>query len=975
MGPFSGNRQHHSSLAESGFTSDGGKNVAYATNRTTKPDGVPRKCCLVADIFARTKSCHSRTYVYNTRAGKHVTSVLHIDEKTVGDREGFLTWLKDMFNKPVVAEDRTHEADTSIVTIDRTATTLDRPEITVSKRPANSSGKIDVVNQKLANFNATQSMRKFEDGNIRIEKYNAENDAEKCASAIQQSATHISSQSSKKTLERGTDSDFAWFNPGEINRSERNVMKFAARDDSDVAAHYRRYTNPRHCYRLPPRTKQPLLESCALNRNIGVSKRAIADFAPRNSKPPVGEPNMPEKREKQDRKEKKKPIIRTDGEFADSSENRAEMVAGDNPKGDPGTAFRYEWGVKLVEEPAAEASDNDNLAEKSQRYVTKRFWGVNLKQPKPDVEDAPSPASEDPGRNAEEHRNTFSISKSSDTIANETRSNVFSPLNILTKESDASSLKGTTAEYLSTPSYRANITSPSNKAATSQQEKTDADSSEALRKIMKTSLNELKETVAIDDEYNVPEGTTLDTEITAWKNLAMKSKTVLHKEVYMLPDNVENMDMVSIRPEAPQPKLDVQVVKSSEDTLEDQKVDRSNSGYKAAKSMEMKHFGSPQKPDGYVSGKRLHTASMRIPYAHRHVSNIATLSNNSALVDKIMQMRCSRLTSAFSTNSDSSKEVIKTLNQQNKEETDSKSWNKEGKSNDSNASNLLSIKRPFLSSLKSRTFSSSNKKSPDTDNFAENVIANKETETSLNQSQTASHYKKNIRLSSESAPKDETRFKDEDVQDEIEHYDSRNKDATYIDFDTPSTDSDRIESSNAKLSEEDSKPTKESDKNVNWDSNVEDVENEYIDDGDYVRLPGDRYPYNKENLDKWSRFVYKPIKRETKFDSVSVQRPSPRNANGNAYANITRNSHASALMKTSGSGDGAEAKNAGRSGSGFHVSSRSQRVVSDCLRGDAADGLGLRRWTEAFSRLDVRGEMDEVAARGGDDASSRAYHQ
>lgn len=41
--PFSGNRQQHSSPAKPGFTSDGGKDVVYATNRTTKtPDGVPR---------------------------------------------------------------------------------------------------------------------------------------------------------------------------------------------------------------------------------------------------------------------------------------------------------------------------------------------------------------------------------------------------------------------------------------------------------------------------------------------------------------------------------------------------------------------------------------------------------------------------------------------------------------------------------------------------------------------------------------------------------------------------------------------------------------------------------------------------------------------------------------------------------------------------------------------------------------------
>ncbi|KAL6439841.1 hypothetical protein ACFW04_004102 [Cataglyphis niger] len=890
--------------------------MSQTTTREPKHTCTPKflrreKCCPVADTFARTKSCHSRTYIY-TRAGK-MSSVLHIDEKTAGGREGFLTWLKDIFNK-FVAEDKSHEADTSIVTIDRATTTLDHPEITVSKRPADSS--VDVVNQKLTNFNTTQSMTK--DGNI--EKYNAEND-EKRANAIQQSATYISWQSSEggKTLERGADFDFTWFNPDEIHRSERNVMKFAARDDSDVAAHYRRYTNPRHCYRLLPRTKHPLLESCALNRNIGVSTRAIADFAPRNTKPPVREPNMPEKREKIDekknRKEKKKPVIRTDGEFADSSENQAEMVADDNPKSDSGTVYRYEWGVKLAEEPAVETSDNS--AEKSQRYVTKQFWGVNLKQPV--VEDAPSQASKGPESYAEEHQNTVSILKSSDTIANETRRNVFSSVNVSAKEPDAPSLKGTTAEYLSTPSYRTNLPSSSSDPVAPQQEKTNVDSSVALRKIMKTSSNKFNETITSNDEYNVPEEAALDIEITAWKNLAMKSKRILHKEVYLSPDNMENMDMVSIRPEAPQPQLDVQVVKPSEDLEE---VDQSNSEYKTAKSMEMKHFGSPQKPEGYIPSKRLHTASTQIRYAHWHVNSIATLSNTSAL-DKTMQRKCSR--PAFSTNSENSKEIIiKIVNQQNKEETDLKSWNKEEESNDSNANNSF-----------------------------------------------------NIKLSSESVLQDkETYFKDDDIH-EIEHNDSHNKDATYIDFDTPSTDrdSDLIKLSNVKLSGEGSKSIEESNKNIIWDPNVEDAEKESIDDDDYVRLPGDYYPYSKENLKKWSPFIHKPATQETKFNSIFDERPSLRKAN-DMYANVTPDSHADAVMKTSGSGDGLEAKNTERSSSGFHVSSRSQRVVSDCLRGDAADVLGLQRWNEAFSRLDVRGEMNEVAARGDDDdVSSRAYHQ
>jgi len=888
------------------------------------------------------------------------------------------------------------------VTIDRAATTLDHPEITVSKPPADSSGKVGVINQKLANFNTMQSMTKFVDGNFRTEKYNAGN-GKKRANAIQQSTTYISSQSSElgKILQRETDSNFAWFDPGEVHRSERIMMKFAARDDSDVAAHYRRYTSPRHCYRLPPRMKQPFLESCALNRNIGVSTRAIADFAPRNSKPPVREPNMPEKREKdekdekKDKKEKKKPVIHTDGESTDSSENRAEMIANDNPKSDPDTGFRYEWGVKLAEEPAAEASDNDNLAEKSRRYVTKQFLGVNLKQAKPDVEDAPSPASEGPRRAAEEHRNTSPISESSDTIADETRSNASSSLNASTKVPDASNLKGTTAEYLSTPSYQANLISPSSDSITSQQGKTDADSSlnsEAFQRIMKASPDVLKEPITIDEEYNVPEGATLNTEITAWKTLAMRSNTVAQED-HMSPDNVENMEMVSIRPEAPQPKLDVRVVKSTEDALEDQEIDQSSSGYKAVKPTEIKHFGSPQKSDGYVSSKRLHTASLQIRYTHRYISNIATLSINSVLIDKTTRMKCSRFTSAFSTNPENSKEIIKTLNQQGKEKLDSKSWKKEERSNNSN--NSLSIKRPHLPSLESRTFSNSSKKDPDgssdTDNLAEtlNVIANKEMEISLKESQTTDHRKKIARLSSESTQKDESRFKDEDVQDEIERYenstasyiDSR-KDATYIDFETSSADpSDPIKSPNAKLSEEDSKSNIESDKNATLNPNVEDVKDEYIVDGDYVRFPGDPYPYNKENLDKWraSRFIHrpvKPVKPETKFDSVSVTRS--RNTNDNAYANVSRDSHAGAAMKTSGSGDGAGAKNAEHSGSGFHrVSPRSQRAVSDCLRGDAADALGLRGWTQAFSRLDVGGEMDEAAVRGGggDDASSRVYHQ
>lgn len=111
---------------------------------------------------------------------------------------------------------------------------------------------------------------------------------------------------------------------------------------------------------------------------------------------------------------------------------------------------------------------------------------------------------------------------------------------------------------------------------------------------------------------------------------------------------------------------------------------------------------------------------------------------------------------------------------------------------------------------------------------------------SLNQSQTAKHKKIRLPVSSESAQKSESHFKNED---ELEDYENSNasyinlRDKDVVDFDSPSTDNGSMKSSNAKLTEEDSKSNEESDKNTTSDSNVENVEAEYIVDGDYVRLP------------------------------------------------------------------------------------------------------------------------------------------
>lgn len=903
-----------------------------------------------------------------------------------------------------VSENKSHKADTAIVDRAATATTFDRPEIAASMRPTDSTDKVDVVNQKLANFCAAQSTTKFEYGNIRAEKRDAENGGR--AYAIQQSAIYATSQSSfaaGKTSEREIDPDSSWCDPGKMYRSERNggAIEFAARDDLDVASHYRCYTSPRHCYRLPPqRTKQPLLGSCASNRYISVPTRAIVGFAPKNSKPPIKELNAPEKREKKDekkdKKEKKKPIIRTDGESVsvDSSENRAEMVADDNPRSDPDAAFRYKWGVKLAEEqPTAEAtSDNDKFAEKGEQYVTKRLWGVNLKQSKPDVEDAASPATASSEGGAGESRNASSISENGDTFADGAKSGAFPASDDSTKKSDASSLKGTTAEYLSTPSYQTDSSDDFIVA----QDSGDATlylSSEELRKIIRTSPNMLKEIIVVDSEYNVPEGAGLDTEIIAWRNLAIRSVPVV-KENYLLTDNVENMEMVSIRPEAPQPKLDVRVVRSTEDNLKDKEVEQY--GYTSSKSIEIKRVGSPRKPDSYSTGKKLHTKSMQIRYVHRHTNSITqlhtgSLSNNFVPVNRTTQTKYPGFASAFSTNPEDSmaKKVInEALNQQSKE-TDSKIQNEE-KSNDPKSNNTRSNNQS-LSPTESRIFSSNDQKQADADAKTLDVIADKAMEISMNQLQSTSHKKSahlsDFIVSSGFTQKDESHYKDEDVQDETDRYEEpyamdSHKEGAYLNFSNPLTDSDSIKSDTIKSVKRDSKSNVKDDNNDTFDSNKDVDDNstkEYIIDDDYVRLPGDPYPYRRENLNKWymphSRsFFYKSWKQETSrsSDSSTIARSTLRNAN-DAYGNVAGESHDShagdAVMETSGSGGDGDVSARKRTGqmNGFHVSSQDQRVVSDCLRGDAANALGLRQWTEAFSRLDI-GEKTNEAARSGDNA-------
>ncbi|XP_014483302.1 PREDICTED: uncharacterized protein LOC106748898 [Dinoponera quadriceps] len=576
---------------------------------------------------------------------------------------------------------------------------------------------------------------------------------------------------------------------------------------------------------------------------------------------------MPEKREKKDekekrrKKEKKEPVIRTERESVDSSENRAAMA--DNPTGDPDAPFRYEWGVKLAEEEPA--GDKDNSAEKGQRYVTKRLWGVNLTQPKPDVGGAESPG-------GAAHRNASQTVESGDTAAK-------------VEETEEA------WKALSTPNE--DRSPASSDLVKSQRETTEASSPtrfQVLRRIMEAVPSASRETTG--DDCNAPEEAATDVEIAAWRSLADKSKPAIQAILSAM--RPEMLERVSIRPEAPRPKLDVRVVRSVEDISEDDK-DQQSAGCKLS-SIGLKHVEIPNM-DNYSPSKKLHTAS-----AHRALwdSNGVALSVNSTSAEEIAGMKKPKITLTFSTNSEDSKE--EEINddhrqdgqricssRQNGRQSDWKSLEEE-KLSDSDTSNSSEKVEATPSLAESQAAS--------TNDFTESfAVADKEIETSTKQPQGADRPARE-----EESRVEEVRGETQGRSSEDSHV-SRDRAERGYDKDAPDV---ATTDDGPRKSHEAGESRFASAKNLLPDSNAEnpsdDDDEQYVTDGDYVRVYGDPYPYSKENLDKWrmpvSRsLLYKPIKR----GALPSERSTPRRNANDACANTARRScgsHAAGTILT-----------------------------------------------------------------------------
>lgn len=339
------------------------------------------------------------------------------------------------------------------------------------------------------------------------------------------------------------------------------------------------------------------------------SIRGIMGLAPYNSKPPIREPHMPEQREKkEDKKEKKKkkPVIRVD------EKTTLDLGKNINLLGLEEDNYRYKWGIKLADDSSAEKTP-----EPLPRYVTKQIWGVkvtnlvsetdNVFQTNEAVQKRDAvqiaEAKTDKEIKMEKVPNTSEVSDESKSpkssgdakdlgTKKQETGVLIEESKILTSETKTDS--NTILEVSNLESLKDNSSVP----ATNEDEN-------FLNKNQQKSLD-IKLSAPVEDaaeaEFNVPKDLPFDGEIFAWKEAVERSTPPIAEIVKLAESETvhHDLDNIFIRPEAPEPKLDVQAVRSVNHGSENEE-NRETSGYKGIKSSRESKFV------GYTSKKKIHT--------------------------------------------------------------------------------------------------------------------------------------------------------------------------------------------------------------------------------------------------------------------------------------------------------------------------------------------------------------------------------
>ncbi|XP_076300296.1 uncharacterized protein LOC143218753 [Lasioglossum baleicum] len=519
--------------------------------------------------------------------------------------------------------------------------------------------------------------------------------------------------------------------------------------------------------------------------------RGVANCSPRNTKPPIREPNMPEKQQRKDdkdkKKKKKKPVLRTDAseEFPDI----VAVEAGQGLAGNPDVNFRYQWGIKIPEE----------IGQATQDIHSEYIWGQ-----------ASLPLTDNP--------KGLGMSMS-------------------TSDTEKSSAKAETVG----PGQPAQSMEPSG-----VDETVEAVDKRAPAKIVKKAAESSKDNTPSDEDYNIPTGAGFDAEISAWKDLVLKSKVPIdtsNKDEFVS-DTKRSADMLSIRPEPPEPKLDVQAIPSTnEDVMKDEdETDMSKDVKVNLKKLDGKRTGDVQK----IDSKKLHTSR-----TYNLESSLAATEDHCSSRTKPRAWTWEAISGlprlnvvTFSTSSErwaSAEKINDTNGSEAALNGKSTSHDDVGLADVGNMNDVASPDQPQLL-RQSQQYQTGQ---PEIDSDFEdslNVIADRGIEISLQRTQGEQEIddsKMNM------ADKDSMAM-------EAEHHHQHPNSLTQFEDDFVSGyESMSLEPTQEKSAKEDQKKEQPTDSDVfENESPVTNMDN-YVSDGEYVKVPGDPYPYSKQHFEKW----------------------------------------------------------------------------------------------------------------------------
>ncbi|KAK1128150.1 hypothetical protein K0M31_003635 [Melipona bicolor] len=658
-------------------------------------------------------------------------SVRYAEEKEVRKADGMFSWLKDIF-KPDC------RIDEAVSAISHDAIL---PECSRAKRVT--------INFKLENVDS----RKID----AIER-------SRKSPRLRESSTEIVDEgNSGLKLDEGKESDSTWA---------------AWNDVVDNAKSKRNYQSPF--------ARRDLL---TLTDLLSCPNRRIVSYAPRNTKPPIREPNMPEKREKKDDKKdkkKKKPVIRMEsGSSAD---------------------YQNEGNAKVMDL-------HDNLD------VNFR-WDVRVPE--------------------ESNTNRQSALKENSVVGNSNYPNAVQAMKnlqlMMSSAKDPEKKKGDTTKLSGEKANKPLETTPTDASKNTDE----AANLDPLKKILKTSPTLMKET-SVDEDYNVPSNGSFDAEINAWKDLVLKSKMPLDPPK----DEIVSSERqsLSIRPEPPEPKLDVQVVPSSSDEAaaeeEDPEHAREFKGNVAG--MDVKRASNPtdfQK----VDSKKLHTGPSCFLGRKSRSPGFSWILNS---LDNDVNSR----SSDFSTDAESGWGNI--------QQTVSEGINREQLKNleksegaEENVANVGSSNENAVVSERQR----------ETRNFESQEQSDREMEVSLNRPQSTNQDTNEDSVSA-SSQSDSRKYETDDyLKAQTDNYQSNFDYANpYEDDFYPGYESTSLESTAEQSFERNEKssvanePQISNDKEVKFVKEMEQQENrgEHTTDDNYIKVPGDPYPYSREHFNKW----------------------------------------------------------------------------------------------------------------------------